>query len=94
MPTQQQYVKVATGQAEVMELGGNVSESLIEFTMLAHGDQRADPKERQEPWKVKLSTNEAIIQLLLPNLFNQMVLCLISCPFSHVHFHTSAKHKV
>ena len=49
MPTQQQYVKVATGQAEVMELGGNVSESLIEFTMLGHGDQRVDPKERPEP---------------------------------------------
>jgi hypothetical protein len=33
-----QYVKVASGQAQVMELGGNLPDSLLQFTMLGHGN--------------------------------------------------------
>jgi hypothetical protein len=33
-----QYVKVASGQAQVMELGGNLPDTLIQFTMLGHGE--------------------------------------------------------
>jgi hypothetical protein len=41
----QQYVKVATNQSRVMELGGNVPEHLIEDAMLASGGEETTTAE-------------------------------------------------
>ena len=44
---------VATGHQEVMQLGGNLPESLIKYTMLGHGDDNSDdPSEEDEDMKV------------------------------------------
>ena len=42
---QNQYVGVATGQQEVMQLGGNLPESLSKYTMLGHDENEREEEE-------------------------------------------------
>jgi len=44
----EQYVKVAQGQSGVMDLGGNIPEGLIQYTMLGSGSVEEDTLEAEE----------------------------------------------
>lgn len=46
---QRQYVKVAHGQRGVMELGGNLPESLIKYTMLGSANEFEEAVEKMPP---------------------------------------------
>jgi hypothetical protein len=43
-----QYVKVASGQKNVMELGGNLPETLSKYAQLGHGEGQEDELEETE----------------------------------------------